>query len=75
MICFDYNILRFIKPRGQIYYNLRNLTTKMQDVIETTPVDCEGVDYQEIEQLGTTIAGHVQDLVMNVDISNAQYDT
>jgi len=47
----------------------------LTDVIDNAPVDCEGVDYHEIEELGTTIAGHVQELVMNVDISTAQYNT
>lgn len=43
------------------------------DNIDITANNCEGVDAAEIEAMGENAMEAVQDLVMNVDISNIQY--
>ena len=50
----------------------------MADVFEplSAPkeVDCCQVDIQEIEELGVSLVSNVRDYVMNVDITNIQFD-
>ena len=46
-------------------------------VVPTTPaeeIDCSQVDFTEMEKASIDLATQVNDLVMNVDISNVQFD-
>lgn len=49
----------------------------MQDSFIQNPsaeIDCQEVDVQQIEQAGIDIVNQVNDFVMNVDVTNLQFD-
>ena len=46
-----------------------------ESVVPTQQFDCSEVDIQEVEQLTMHVAETVQNMAMNVDITNLQFDT
>ena len=43
-------------------------------VSQKASVDCSEVDVQQIEELGIQVADTVQNMMMNIDITNIQFD-
>lgn len=37
-------------------------------------VDCSQIDIEQVEEIGLAVAKHVQDMVVNVDMSSVQFD-
>ena len=46
-----------------------------ESVVPRQQFDCSEVDIQEVEQLTMHVAETVQNMAMNVDITNLQFDT
>ena len=44
-------------------------SNQFSKVIDNGPVDCEGVDYKELEDTASALLQNVESYVMNVDIS------
>ena len=58
---------------------MESQTKAISDVMEevntkANAMDCSSVDIQQIEQMGQQMADSVHNYVMNVDITNAQFD-
>ena len=48
------------------------ITPMKQQVTDT--IDCSQVDVKEIEQMGIDVFKNVENFVMNIDITNVQFD-
>lgn len=51
-------------------FNLKEI----MEAANTPDIDCKDVDLQEVEQMGVDIVKSVNDYIMNIDITDTQFD-